>query len=95
MATIPDVPTIAEAGYPGAEANTFFGIVAPAGTPPAIVNRINKLLNEGLRDPAIRETMTKVGLTVEPGTPADFAAFIAKQHQRWVDVGKAAHISID
>lgn len=95
MATIPDVPTIAEAGYPGAEANTFFGIVAPAGTPPAIVNRINRLLNEGLRDPALRETMTKVGLTVAPGTPADFAAFIALQHKRWVDVGKAAHISID
>jgi tripartite-type tricarboxylate transporter receptor subunit TctC len=95
MASIPDVPTIAEAGYPGAEANTYFGIVAPAGTPAAIVTRINTLLNEGLRDPAIRETMTKVGLTVDPGSPADFAAFIAAQHKRWVDVGKAAHISID
>lgn len=95
MATLPDVPTIAEAGYPGAEANTFFGIVAPAGTPATIVTRINALLNEGLRDPAMSGTMTKVGLTVDPGSPADFAAFIAAQHQRWVDVGKAAHISID
>jgi tripartite-type tricarboxylate transporter receptor subunit TctC len=95
MASIPDVPTIAEAGYPGAEANTFFGIVAPAGTPPEIVSRINTLLNEGLRDPKLREIMTKVGLTVDPGSPAEFAAFIAKQHKRWVDVGKAAGISID
>ena len=95
MASIPDVPTIAEAGYPGAEANTFFGIVAPAGTPAAIVTRINTLLNEGLRDPAMTGTMTKVGLTVDPGSPADFASFIAAQHKRWVDVGKAAHISLD
>lgn len=95
MPIVPDVPTIAEAGYPGAEANTFFGLVAPAGTPASIITRLNTLLNEGLRDPAIQASMTKAGLAVDPGSPADFAAFIAAQHQHWVEIGKAAGISID
>lgn len=95
MPALPAVPTIAEAGYPGAEANTFFGLVAPRGTPASIVTRVNKLLNEGLRDPAVRATMTKAGLAVDPASPAQYAAFIAAQHRHWVDVGKAAHVSID
>lgn len=94
-ATLPNVPTIAEAGYPGAEANTFFGIVAPAGTPQAIVTRINAILNEGLKDPEVQATLTKAGLAVKPGSPAEFAAFIASHHKRWVEVGKAAGISIE
>jgi tripartite-type tricarboxylate transporter receptor subunit TctC len=95
MAVAPDVPTIAEAGYAGAEANTFFGLVAPVGTPAAIVTRLNTLLNEGLENPEIKATLIKVGLTVQPCTPIEFAAFIASQHQRWLEVGKAANISIE
>ncbi len=95
MPTVPNVPTIAEAGYPGAEANTFFGLVAPAGTPASIVARVNTLLNEGLRNPEIQATMTKAGLAVDPGSPVEFAAFIASRHKHWVEVGKAAGISND
>jgi tripartite-type tricarboxylate transporter receptor subunit TctC len=92
---LPDVPTMAEAGYPGAEANTFFGLVAPTGTPAAIVTRLNALLNEGLVTSEIKANLTKAGTEVNPGSPADFAAFIAVQHKRWLEVGKAANVTIN
>jgi tripartite-type tricarboxylate transporter receptor subunit TctC len=92
---LPDVPTMAEAGYPGAEANTFFGLVAPAGTPAAIVTRLNALLNEGLVTSEIKANLTKAGTEVNPGSPADFAAFIAVQHKRWLEVGKAAGVKVN
>jgi tripartite-type tricarboxylate transporter receptor subunit TctC len=92
---MPDVPTVTEAGYPGAEANTFFGLVAPAGTPAAIVARLNALLNEGLQTPEIKGSLTKAGTEVNPGSPADFAAYVAAQHKRWVEVGKAANVHIN
>lgn len=92
---IPDVPTVTEAGYPGAEANTFFGLVAPAGTPAPIVERLNRLLNEGLQTPEIKASLTKAGTEVNPGSPADFAAYVAEQHKRWVEVGKAANVHLD
>jgi tripartite-type tricarboxylate transporter receptor subunit TctC len=91
---MPDVPTVAEAGYPGAEANTFFGLVAPAGTPAPIVARLNTLLNEGLQTPEIKAALTKAGTEVNPGSPAEFAAYVAAQHKRWLEVGKAAGVSI-
>jgi tripartite-type tricarboxylate transporter receptor subunit TctC len=92
---LPDVPTMAEAGYPGAEANTFFGLVAPAGTPAAIITRLNTLLNEGLVTSEIKANLTKAGTEVNPGSPADFAAFVAVQHKRWLEVGKAANVTIN
>jgi tripartite-type tricarboxylate transporter receptor subunit TctC len=92
---LPDVPTMAEAGYPGAEANTFFGLVAPAGTPAAIVKRLNALLNQGLQTSEIKANLTKAGTEVNPGSPADFAAYIAVQHKRWLEVGKAANVQIN
>ena len=92
---LPDVPTMAEAGYPGAEANTFFGLVAPAGTPAAIIKRLNALLNEGLLTSDIKANLTKAGTEVNPGSPADFAAYVAVQHKRWLEVGKAAKVQIN
>jgi tripartite-type tricarboxylate transporter receptor subunit TctC len=52
---LPDVPTLAESGVPDAEANTFFGLVAPAGTPASIIRRINSAMNEGLQTPEVQE----------------------------------------
>ena len=91
---MPDVQTVTEAGYPGAEANTFYGLVAPAGTPAPIIARLNALLNEGLMTSEIKANLTKAGTEVNPGSPADFAAYVAAQHKRWVEVGKAAGVSI-
>jgi len=86
---------MAEAGYPGAEANTFFGLVGPRATPTPIVTRLNSLINEGLRTPDIMGLLSKTGTEVHPGSPADFAAYIAAQHGRWVEVGQAAHVHVN
>jgi tripartite-type tricarboxylate transporter receptor subunit TctC len=92
---LPDMPTMAEAGVPGAEANTFYGLVAPAGTPPAIIKKINVAMNEGLAAPEMQKTITNLGSEFKPNTPEEFASFIAAQHKIWIDVGKAAGVKID
>jgi tripartite-type tricarboxylate transporter receptor subunit TctC len=92
---LPNVPTMAEAGVPNAEANTFFGIAAPAGTPASIVAKLNKAINEGLATPELQKTITNLGSQAQPNSPAEFAAYIAAQHKKWVDVGKAAGVKVN
>jgi len=92
---LPDMPTMAEAGVPGAEANTFYGIVAPAGTPPDIVKKLNVAINEGLATAEMQKLINTAGSESKPNTPEEFAAFIAGQHKIWIDVGKAAGVKID
>jgi len=91
---MPNVPTMAEVGIPDCEANTFFGLVAPAGTPATIVNRLNAAMNEGMQQPEVQKRINALGTTATAGTPAEFAAYIAVQHKKWLDVGKAAGVRI-
>jgi tripartite-type tricarboxylate transporter receptor subunit TctC len=92
---LPDMPTMAEAGVPGAEANTFYGIVAPAGTPAAIVKRINEALNQGLATEDMQKTISGLGSESKPNSPEEFASYIATQNKIWIDVGQAAGVKID
>src|SRR5262245_42813018 len=92
---LPDLPTMAEVGVPNGEANTFFGLVAPAGTPANIIKTLNEALNEGMSSPEIQNLVTNVGSEWKPNSPEEFAAYIAVQHQKWVEVGKAAGVKID
>jgi tripartite-type tricarboxylate transporter receptor subunit TctC len=92
---LPDLPTMAEAGVPNCEANTFFGLVAPAKTPPDIVKKISDAMNEGLAKPDIQKTIAVLGSEAKPNSPAEFAAYIAEQHRKWVEVGKAAHVEVN
>lgn len=91
----PDLPTMIEAGVPDYEVLTFFGIVAPAGTPPEIVGRLNSVLNEGLGTPEMQDAVRKLGAMTRTGSPQEFAAFIAAQMQKWTAVAKAANLKID
>jgi tripartite-type tricarboxylate transporter receptor subunit TctC len=91
----PDLPTMIEAGVPDYEVTSFNGIVAPAGTPPTVVNLLNKTINDGLATPEDKEAIAHLGAISNPGSPQDFAAFIAAQHRKWLQVAKSAHISID
>ena len=91
----PDLATIAESGVPDYEVLTFNGIVAPARTPAAIVNRLNAALNEGLKTEEMKSTITRLGAVTNPGTPAEFGAFITSQFEKWTAVGKAANVKID
>ena len=92
---LPDMPTMAEAGVPGAEANTFYGLVAPAGTSPAIIKKISDAMNEGLATVEMQKTIAGLGSESKPNTPEEFAGYIAAQNKIWIEVGKAAGVKID
>lgn len=87
---VPDLPTIAEAGLKGFEANNWYGIVAPAGTPRAIINRLNKEIVAVLNLPDVKDFLFKQGLDTAPSTPEDFGAYIRSEKAKWEQVIKAA-----
>lgn len=91
----PEIPTMIEAGVPGYEVTTFNGIMAPVGTPPDIIKAINATINEGLARADVHETITKLGAAPSPGSPEDFAKFVAAQLAKWQAVAKAANIMLD
>ena len=91
----PDLPTLTEAGIPDYEVTTFFGVVAPAGTPAEIVRRLNGALNEGMREPRMQDTIAKLGGVAAFGAPEDFAATIATNFEKWRLFGQVAHIKMD
>jgi tripartite-type tricarboxylate transporter receptor subunit TctC len=91
----PDLPTMIEAGVPDYEVATFNGVAAPAGTPAAIVARLNKAINEGMQAPDIQERLTKLGAVSRVNSPAEFAAFIAAEHTKWSKLAKSANIKVD
>jgi tripartite-type tricarboxylate transporter receptor subunit TctC len=89
-AILPNVPTLDELGLRGFEATTWHGLVAPAGTPPAIVTALHKALVETLADPAVRRSLEKLGIDVVGSTPAAFAAHIKREIPKWAAVIKAS-----
>lgn len=91
----PDVPTFAEAGVPGVVMETWQGILAPAGTPRAEIERLNAAFNRVLKLPAIREKLLAQGIEVAGGTPEQFRALIAEDIARFRKVAQAANIKLD
>lgn len=92
---LPEVPTMAEAGLPGYDSTGWFGMVAPAGTPDAIVSRLNTELNAALSDPQIQGAMRNLGVEPSTGTPTAFGAYIASETTKWAKVIQAARIKLD
>jgi tripartite-type tricarboxylate transporter receptor subunit TctC len=92
---LPEVPTVAEAGLPGYDSTGWFGLVAPAGTPDAIVSRLKTELNAALSDPQIQVAMRNLGVEPSPGTPAAFGKYIASETTKWAKVIQAARIKLD
>ena len=90
--SLPDIPTLIEAGVPGFESGTWNAIAAPPKTPQAIVAKLSKVINEVLASPEAQEHFNKINLHVAGGTPAQAKAFIAKETQVWGGVIKAAHV---
>jgi tripartite-type tricarboxylate transporter receptor subunit TctC len=91
----PDLPTMAEAGLPGFDISTWFGILAPAGTPPEVVAKWNADLVAVLNAPDVREKMLAQGAEPAPTTPAEFAAFIARERDKYARIVKASGAKID
>jgi tripartite-type tricarboxylate transporter receptor subunit TctC len=92
---LPDVPTVAESGYPGYEDYTWVGFWAPAGTPKAIVNRLNKEISIALQRPDVKERLSALGYESKPNSPEEFGAFVAGEIQKWGKVVKASGAKVD
>jgi tripartite-type tricarboxylate transporter receptor subunit TctC len=92
---LPDVPTLVESGYPDFVLDAWTGLVAPAGTPREIVDRLNAAVNAGLTSQAAQENLAKFSAIAKVGTPEDFEKFLAEQMQKWAAVVKLAHARID
>jgi len=91
----PDLPTMMEAGVPDYEVTTFNGIAASAGTPAPIIGKLNAAINEGLLMPATKETLAKLGAVASPGSPEEFASFIAAELAKWKSVAQKANVKIE
>ena len=93
--TLPDVPTVGESGFPGWEADQWYGVVAPAGTPAAVVNRLNAEINKALALPDVAQQLAVEGAVPTPGTPQAFADLIKRELPRWAEVVKAGNVKPD
>lgn len=92
---LPDVPTIAESGLPGFEANNVFGMVGPPGLSPALVERVNGELVTALKDPAVRRQLSEQGAEARSSTPAEYAALIRNEVANWGKVVRQSGARID
>ncbi|MEY2954370.1 MAG: hypothetical protein RLZZ401_2457 [Pseudomonadota bacterium] len=95
LPSLPGVPTMAELGYPQATVSNWLGVIAPKGTPPAIVKKLNEAFNQALTLPELREKITGPGNLVGGGTPDEFAAFISAENRRWTTLVKSAGIKLE
>lgn len=93
--SLPNVPTVAEAGVAGFEVSDWVGLVAPAGTPPAVIERLNQAMVKAVAQPSVREQLVKMGTLPVGGTPQELDAFIKKEMDTWSRVVKSANIRVD
>ncbi|ATH16317.1 Twin-arginine translocation pathway signal [Delftia acidovorans] len=94
-AYMPDIPTVAEAGYPGFEALNWYAFVAPGKTPKPMLDRWNTEIVKVLNDPGVKEALNKHGLTPQPTTRAEFAAFMKKEYEQWGRLVKERKLSAE
>jgi tripartite-type tricarboxylate transporter receptor subunit TctC len=91
---LPDIPTVSDF-VPGYEASQWYGIGAPRGTPPGVIDRLNQEINAGLADPKMRARFAELGGMLLPGAPADFGKLIAADTEKWSRVVRAANVKAE
>ncbi len=94
-ANLPEVPTMEELGYKGFVIEPWFAIGAPAGTPPAVIDRLNAAFNRALQDPAVRKTMQEAGIIPAGGSAAAFGQHIRVEHDKWAELIRAQKITAE
>ena len=95
MPELADVPTMAESGLPDLQVVTWNGLVAPAGTPEAIVAKLNAAINDALKSPEIRTTLSKFGSEPLGGTPQQFASFVTSESKKWSEIIRLSGVKVD
>jgi tripartite-type tricarboxylate transporter receptor subunit TctC len=93
--SLPDVPTVAEAGLPQYDANFWSGLVAPAGRPSGTIGKLNAVLVKALQAPEVRETLSRQGLEAAGNTPQEFGAYIAAELEKWAAVVRTSGAKLD
>jgi tripartite-type tricarboxylate transporter receptor subunit TctC len=92
---VPDLPTMMESGVAGFMVTSFEGVVAPAGTPPAVVARLNRIINESVASAELQARFAQLGIQPSIGTPEEFAAFFAAENRKWAAIVADAHIGAE
>lgn len=95
VSTLPDAPTIAESGYPGFEASVWHAFIAPKGTPPAIIARLNAEIHKALADPGVKERLANLGAEVSPTTPQELATLVRTEYERYGKLIREANIKVN
>jgi tripartite-type tricarboxylate transporter receptor subunit TctC len=94
-ADLPDVQTMIEAGFKGLSLGFWAGLWAPAGTPEPIIARLNAAANAALRSPEMQASMTRLGIAPRPGSPSEFAAFIAAEAPKWAEIVRDSGVQVN
>ena len=92
---LPEVPTFAEQGYHGMEAGLWYGMLAPQGTPRAVIAKLNATINQALQDAEVRRRFAAASIEVIGGTPEEFGRYLAAEIKRWGEVARAANIQVE
>ncbi|ALM84513.1 hypothetical protein ASB57_17405 [Bordetella sp. N] len=93
--SLPDVPTLQEAGIQGADSGVWIGVMAPKGTPDAVVNKLNDIIMTALQAPDLRKRLADTGADLDPMGPKEFGAMLTQDAKTWKDVVTAAHIQME
>jgi tripartite-type tricarboxylate transporter receptor subunit TctC len=94
-AVLPEVPTIAESGFPGFEATTWHALVAPAGTPKDVIATLHHATAATVNDPLVRKALTDLGIDVVGGTPEELRAYVKSEIPKWAEVVRASGAKVD
>jgi tripartite-type tricarboxylate transporter receptor subunit TctC len=95
VATLPDVPTSTEAGYPSFQATNVTGLIAPAGTPREVIEKLNAAVQKVIAQPAVREKLATIGAQATGGSPEDFANYIREDFSKWTRIVRDNHVKVD
>jgi tripartite-type tricarboxylate transporter receptor subunit TctC len=95
LSTLPDVPTVAESGYPGFQVDNMYGVLTPAGTPAAAVRRLHADILTVVRQPDVRKSLEGASIDIVGNSPEEFARYIQLEHAKWAEVIKASGATVD